>query len=154
MAAALLGFTGCLFDDEESGEPPLTQATLAETGLAGDFDMVDFKLEFTDGQVIDSSRVKLKGWMRISADSAYIQRIWINETPTDTEGRLTAIRAQIVNRRKGEVTLTLDGSSESGVSRFELRGDTLTWSTDVEPSKDGKKPGFKETGRYLRTPVP
>lgn len=109
LAAALLGFAGCLFDGEETGVPPLTLASLAETGLVGDYDMIDFRLEFTDGQVIDSSRVKLTGWMRISADSGYIQRIWMDETSTDTEGRLTGIRAQAGNRGKGEVTLTLDG---------------------------------------------
>lgn len=150
LALSMLG--GCLLSGDKSAPKPLTAASLEETGLIGMYDLADFRIEYSDGTVIDTSRVKMTGLLQVSADSAYVQRIWITEKSTDTRGRITGILAAQDNRRKGTLTLTLEGSSDPGETRFELRGDTLTWETEVEPSLDGRKPGFKETGRYLRSP--
>lgn len=152
LALLALATVGCLFDNEESGPPPLTSATLAETGLAGSYGMVDFRLEFTNGLVIDTAKVKLRGLLTLSADSAYLQRIWIDTTATDTRGKITSVHAQAANRGKGNLSLTLEGSGTTGESDFELKGDTLLWTTVVEPSSDGRKTGFKESSRWVRTP--
>lgn len=150
-AAFCLALAGCLFQEDEASAPSLTNATLAETGLIGTYDMVDFRVEFSDGTVIDTSRMKLTGLIQVSADSGYIQRIWINETSTDTQGRIIGIRARADDRSRGAVSLTLAGSATPGESDFEIRGDTLIWTTEVEPGQAGRQTGFKETGRYLRT---
>lgn len=148
LAATVL--TGCLFGEDEDAKPSLTSASLHETGLIGMFDLMDFKLEFTDGTIIDTSAAKITGLIQVTADSAYTQRIWVSANPSDTKGRITGIRAEASNRRKGRLTLTLEGSSASGESSYELRSDTLIWITEVEPS--GSKAGFTETGRYVRNP--
>lgn len=151
LAAALL--TGCLFGGDggdEERDPVLTSASLAETGLIGMFDLVDFKLEFTDGQVIDTSQAKITGLIQVTADSAYTQRIWVSAEPNDTKGRITGIKAEAGDRRKGRLTLTLEGSETTGETGYELRGDTLIWITEVEAVQG--KSGFTETGRYVRNP--
>jgi hypothetical protein len=149
--ASAAALAGCLFSGDGDGDRPMTPATLAETGLVGLYDLVDFKVEYSDGNIIDTSKLKITGLLEVGADSAYTQRIWISQAPTDTRGRITGILAEQGNRKKGEVTLTLEGSSAQGESAFELRGDTLTWITEVAPGGAGKV-GFKETGRYARHP--
>jgi hypothetical protein len=153
LPVVLAGLGGCLFQEDDPSEPSLTPATLDETGLEGLFDLIDFRIEYTDGTVIDTSRVKITGLIQVSPDSAYIQRIWVNLASTDTKGRITGIEAQPGNRQKGRLTLTLEGTTVPGEIDYELRGDTLIWMTEIEPSQPGKSDGFKETGRYLRNPV-
>lgn len=150
LSILALATVGCLFDDEESGPPPLTPATLAETGLVGVYGMRDFRLEFSNGFIVDTTKVRISGELILTPDSAYLQRVRIDTTTTDTKGRIASVKAEAANRGKGTLSLTLEGSGSTGESDFELKGDTLLWTTVVEP--DGRKTGFKETSRWVRKP--
>ncbi len=116
--------------------------------------MFYFRLEYSDGTIFDSSNIKLTGWMRISDDSTYTQRFWISEKPEDTKGRITVLRARSGNRGMGEMSVSLEDTDQVGSGSFEVKGDTLVWIIEKEPSKDGRTPGLIETQRYRRSALP
>jgi hypothetical protein len=154
LAGLALLLSACLFGGDDGagggGRAVLTEASLGETGLAGEYAMIHFQVEYGNGVIIDSNQVRIRGRLGILSDSGYAQRIWIGEDSTDTEGRIVALRARKDDRGTGEMELDLAGTGRTGKGRFGLRGDTLTWIVESAPSQNGMTPGFTETGRYVR----
>jgi hypothetical protein len=146
--SAVLLFAACGTEDDG---PALSSVALSDTRLAGSYTLADYLFEYGDGGRFDPSNLKLTGTLVIGEDSAYAEGITLGADTTPTNGRITRILAE-PGGKAGELTLTLDGadSTQSGMTEFSFRGDTLTLVTEVSKERDVSKNGFRETAHYVR----
>ena len=148
--AALL--TGCLTSGSKEER---RKVDLADTDLLGQYVLVDYLIEYGDGQTLNPAILKLDGRLTIDPDSGYLERIAVDSAPpSDTKGKITQVLLFGSGKTRGEVTLTLEQAdcttSSSGYSTFAFHGDTLILITTVSKEKDKLKKGFKETDYWLR----
>jgi hypothetical protein len=127
----------------------LRSVPLADTGLAGNYDLVDYLFVYGDGFRLDPSVLEVTGTLYIGADSAYREGIRIGNDSTPTSGKITSVRVGS-SVDQGDLLLTLDGSAVVGVTGFSFRHDTLVLVTEVSKERDSEKKGFRETAYYAR----
>ncbi len=151
LALATL-LTGCLTSGSKEER---RKVNLADTDLVGQYVLVDYLIEYGDGQTLNPAILKLEGRLTIDSDSGYLERISVDSAPpSDTKGKITQILLFGSGKTRGEVTLTLEQadstSTSTGSSTFAFHGDTLILITTVSKEKDKLKKGFKETDYWIR----
>jgi hypothetical protein len=145
--------TGCFTNGDEDA---LRLVSLAQVDLVGHYYLASYLFEYGDGQVLNPTVLKLEGKLFLEPDSNYLERIWVENIPTDTKGKITHVRSLNNSRRKGEMTLTLTAgdSAQTGTSMFSFLGDTLVLVTSVAKERDPRNKGFKETVSWLLDTLP
>jgi hypothetical protein len=149
--------TGCLFSS--GGEQEKTRpATLGETSLVGAYSLVDYLIEYGDGQKYTPDIINLTGTLSMTPDSVYLERIWVATTPTpsDTKGKITKVELIGSGNAKGFITMTLDqvDSTQTSSGAFFFRADTLVLIIVVSKERDALKKGYKQTAFWLPDSIP
>ncbi len=156
MALSIL-LTGCLFSGDGEKETR-RQAALHETRLIGAYSLVDYLIEYADGQKYTPAIISITGTLSITADGSYLERIWVATTPTatDTKGKITKVELIGSGNAKGSITLTLDqvDSSQTSTGNYSFRSDTLVLIIAVPKERDALKKGYTETIFWLPDSLP
>jgi hypothetical protein len=149
--------TGCLFSSGGKQET-LRQAALNETKLVGAYTLVDYLLEYVDGQKLTPAILSITGTLAITADSGYHERIWVATTPapSDTKGKITKVELIGSGNAKGSITLTLDQAAltQTSTGAFSFHADTLVLTIVVSKERDVLKKGYTETIYWLPDSIP